>query len=155
MRHTRAEVVERTVREFERLDGLITGLTDADWARPLARPETKDPWTVKDAVAHIVYWKANNARVIRRQRRPPEERGLSLNDTNHLVYLRWRDRPVAEVRAWHREVQADVLAALRGAPDAWFDAREHDPWWPGDLDGHSADHRVKDIERAISPSAAG
>jgi hypothetical protein len=153
MWHTRAEVVERTIREFERLDRLLAGLTDADWARRVPRPEIKDPWTVKDAVAHVAYWKANTARIIRRQRRPPEERGLNLTETNHLVYVRWRDRSPAEVLAWHRQVQADLLAALRDAPDAWFGAREHEPEWPGDLDGHSAEHRVRDLERALSEAA--
>jgi len=28
MRHTRAEVIERTIQEFERLDRLVSGLTD-------------------------------------------------------------------------------------------------------------------------------
>ena len=148
MRHTRAEVVERTIREFERLDGLIAGLTDADWARPLPRAETRDPWTVKDAVAHVSHWKANTARTLRRQRPPAEMRGLGINESNHLVYVRWRDSSPGEVLAWHREVQADVLSALRDAPEAWFSGRERSAQWPFDIDGHSAEHRVKDIERA-------
>ena len=148
MRHTRAEVVERTIREFERLDGLIAGLTDADWTRPLPRAETRDPWTVKDAVAHVGYWKANTARTLRRQRVSAEMRGLSVNESNHLIYVRWRDSYPREVLAWHREVQLDLLSALRDAPDAWFSGRERSPEWPFDIDGHSAEHRVKDIERA-------
>ena len=43
MRHTREEVIKRTIREFERLDRLVKNLTDEDWNRLLARPETKDP----------------------------------------------------------------------------------------------------------------
>jgi hypothetical protein len=150
MRHTREEVIDRTMREFERLDALVASLSKEDWDRPVPRPETKDPWTVKDALAHITHWKADAARVARRQRRPPEERGLRLNDMNHLVYLRWRERSPQEVLAWHREVQEDVLAALAAAPDQWFSGRERGADWPGDLDGHSAEHRVKDIERALA-----
>jgi hypothetical protein len=150
MRHTRQEVIDRTMREFERLDQLVANLSDEEWERPVPRPETKDPWTVKDALAHITHWKADAARVARRQRRPPEERGLRLNDVNHLVYLRWRERSPREVVAWHREVQEDVLAALAAAPDQWFSGRERGADWPGDLDGHSAEHRVKDIERALA-----
>ncbi len=51
MRHTREEVIKRTIQEFERLDRLVNNLTDEDWNRLLPRPETKDPWTVKDALA--------------------------------------------------------------------------------------------------------
>jgi hypothetical protein len=150
MRHTRAEVIERTEREFEQLDQLVAALSDEDWARPVPRSEAKAPWTVKDALAHITHWKADVARSARRLPRPPEERGLSDSAGNQLVYARWHDRPPQTVLAWHRQVHADVLAALRAAPDAWFSGRERKPEWPFDLDQHSAEHRVKDIERALA-----
>lgn len=153
MRHSRDEVIERTIREFELLDHLVANLSSKDWRRLVPRPEEKEPWTVKDTLAHITHWKADVARSIRRQRRPPEERGLKINDGNHLIYTRWHDRPAREVLAWHRQVQQDVLTALREAPDEWFDGKERSSDWPGDLDGHSAWHRVKDIERALGISA--
>ncbi len=150
MRHNREEVIERTIREFELLDHLVASLTNEDWERLLPRPETKEPWTVKDALAHITHWKADVARSIRGQRIPPEERGLGESDGNHLIYMRWRDRSPREVLAWHRQVQEDVLAALREAPEEWFSGRERRAEWPFDLDGHSTYHRVKDIERALA-----
>lgn len=150
MRHNRQEVIERINREFELLDRLVANLSDEEWGRSLLRPESKDPWTVKDALAHITHWKANAARVARKERRPVEERGLNVNQGNHLVYLRWHDRPPKEVLAWHRQVHEDVLAALMEAPEEWFSGKEHGPDWPGDLDGHSTYHRVKDIERALN-----
>ncbi|HXX61649.1 MAG TPA: maleylpyruvate isomerase N-terminal domain-containing protein [Candidatus Sulfotelmatobacter sp.] len=149
MRHTRAGVTERTISEFELLDALLAGLTWADWARPLARSETDDPWTVKDAVAHIVHWRADTARRARHGPRPVEERGLDTAAGNHLVYLRWRDRSPQAVLDWHRAVQADVLEALRAAPDAWFSGREHAAEWPYDLVGHSTSHRLRDIGRTL------
>jgi len=152
MRHNREEVIRRVVREFELLDHLVANLTNEEWNRLLPRPESKDPWTVKDALAHITHWKAGVARSARRQRRPIEERGLNTNEGNHLVYLRWRDRSPREVLDWHRQVQQDVLAALREAPEEWFSGRERGPDWPGDLDAHSASHRVKDIESALKQS---
>jgi hypothetical protein len=80
-----------------------------------------------------------------------DRRGLGENEANHLIYMRWRDTPPKEVLAWHRQVQEDVLAALREAPDEWFSGRERKPEWPYDLDGHSSYHRVKDIQRALPP----
>lgn len=108
MSHTREEVIERTIREFERLDQLVSGLSDSDWAQPLIRPESKDPWTVKDAVAHITYWKAGVARSARGQRLLPAERRLQLNDRNHLIYLRWRDRSPQEVKEIERVLTAKI-----------------------------------------------
>ena len=152
MRHTRAEVIERTIQEFEHLDRLVGDLTDEEWNRALARPETKDPWTVKDALAHITHWKADTVRKIQKQPVPAEEKGLNWTDGNRLIYVRWRDRSPQEVLAWHRQVQADALAALRAAPDAWFSGRERKPEWPFDLDGHSSYHRVNDIKDALKES---
>jgi len=150
MFHNRDEVIERTIQEYELLDHLVVNLSNKDWDRFLSRPETKDPWTVKDALAHITHWKADVAWSAGGLVRPPEERGLVINEANHLVYLRWHDRSPQEILVWHRQVQQEVLAALRAAPDKWFAGRERKSDWPYDLDGHSAFHRVRDIERALA-----
>ena len=152
MRHTREAVVERATREFERLDALLAGLSEHDWHLPLPRSETQAPWTIKDAVAHITHWKADTARKVRGQRPPPEERGLSEVASNQRVFERWRDRDPGDILDWHREVQDDLMVALREAPDAWFSGRERSERWPYDIDGHSEDHRVRDIERALMAS---
>jgi hypothetical protein len=149
MLHSREEVIARTIREFELLDGLLANLADEDWDRLLIRPESKDPWTVKDAVSHITFWKADKARSVRGQPPPPELRGLDETEENHRIFSRWHDCSPQEVLAWHRQVQQDVLAALSEAPEEWFSGRQHRPDWPYDLDGHSAFHRVKDIVRAL------
>ena len=150
MRHNREELIERTIREYELLERLVAELINEDWERLLPRPESKEPWTVKDALAHITHWKADVARSIRGQRRPPEERGLSYQEANQLIYMRWRERSPGEVLSWHRQVQVEVLKVLREAPEEWFSGKERRPEWPYDLDGHSSSHRVKDIERALA-----
>ena len=150
MRHTREEVFNRTIEEFELLDHLVANLTNEEWNRLVHRSESKDPWTVKDVLAHITHWKADVARSARRQRIPIEERGLNINQGNHLVYLRWHNRTPDDVLAWHRQVHQDVLTTLQEAPEKWFSGRERKPDWPGDLDGHSSHHRVKDIEEALN-----
>jgi hypothetical protein len=149
MRHNRDEVIQRTIQEYEELDKLVEGLTEEEWEMLVPRSETKDPWTVKDALAHITHWKADTARSARGQRRPPEERGLSTTEGNNLVYLRWRERSPQEVLRWHREVQEEVLNTLREAPEEYFSGRERFAEWPEDLVGHSASHRRRDIERAV------
>ena len=149
MRHTRREVLARTRREFAALDRLVARLRPGDWTRRVPRPPTRDPWTVKDALTHIVYWKEHTARVIRGEKRLPEMRGLDVNQINRLIYERWRGRRPSELLAWHRRVHADVLQTLARTPEAWFGRRERSPQWPLDFDGHSAGHRVKDIEAAL------
>jgi uncharacterized damage-inducible protein DinB len=153
MRHTRAEVIKRATQEYKLLDKLVGKLTAAQWKQPLPRRETKDAWTVKDALAHITYWKAGVARSARGERKPPEESKLEITALNRLIYLRWRKRSAKEVLAWHRQVQKDLLKALREAPAEWFTHPKRGADWPYDLDGHSADHRLRDIERALKPPA--
>jgi hypothetical protein len=152
MRHTRQEVISRTRREFGALDRLVARLRPGDWKRRVPRPDTRDPWTVKDALAHIVYWKEHSARVIRGERRLPEMRGLDVQQINRLVYERWRGRRPSELLAYHRKVQADVLKTLAATPAEWFGKRERSVQWPLDFDGHSAHHRIKDIEAALDGS---
>ncbi len=150
MRHTRAEVRDRAQHEFAQLDELISQLTPEQWQLRVPRPESKEPWTVKDALVHITYWKLHTARVFRGERRPPELRGLDVPRINTLIYEDWRDRSPQDVLEWHREIQAEVLAAIDGRPDEWFTRRERGEYWPGDFDGHSAGHRHKDIEAALA-----
>ena len=149
MRHTRDGVAVRVHREFEALDAVVSRLQPEDWRRPVPRPETRDPWTVKDALAHVVYWKADAARALRREPRPPELRGLDVNAINRRVYERWRERSPDEVVAWHREVHAEVMRTIATAPEERFGGREKAPPWPFDLDGHSAEHRTRDVEPAL------
>ena len=153
MRHTSEEIIKRTIREFEHLDHLVNSLIDQDWNILLTRPETKDPWTVKDALAHITHWKADAVRKIKRLPIPVEEKGLNWTDGNHLIYERWRDRSPQEILAWHRQVQEDALAVLQAVPEEWFSGRERQPEWPFDLDGHFSYHRLKDIEPILKKSA--
>jgi hypothetical protein len=149
VRHTRADIIARAEREFQQLDALVNGLRAEDWGLPVPRPETRAPWTIKDALAHIVYWKLHTARVIRGEKRPPEACGLDIEQLNQQIFDTWRNRAPAEVVEWHRGVHADVLRTLAAKPEDWFTRREHAPEWPADLDGHSAYHRVRDIEAAL------
>ena len=151
MRHTKRGVIARTRREFAVLDRLVKRLRAGDWNRRVPRPPTRDPWTVKDALAHITYWKEHSARVFRGERRLPEMRGLDVNAINRLIYRRWRRRQPRELVAWHRQVQKDVMKTLAANPPAWFSHRDRSPKWPLDFDAHSADHRRDDIEAALAP----
>jgi hypothetical protein len=150
MRHRRASVLQRTRREYAALDRLVKHLRPGDWKLRVPRRPGDDPWTVKDTLAHIVYWKEHSLRVFRGERRPTELRGLDVPRLNRVVWKRWRGRPVREIVAWHRRVHADALKTFVSLTDAWFGRREHSPEWPLDFVGHSEAHRKKDIEGALA-----
>ncbi|MGH7305379.1 MAG: maleylpyruvate isomerase N-terminal domain-containing protein [Candidatus Rokuibacteriota bacterium] len=151
MRHKKKDVIARTRREYAILDRLVTRLRPADWKRRVPRPPTRAPWTVKDALAHIVYWKEHSARVFRGERRLPEMRGLDVEQINRLIYRRWRGRRPADLVAWHRQVHREVLRTLAANPPGWFSRRERSAQWPLDFDAHSSGHRMSDIEAALAP----
>jgi hypothetical protein len=46
--------------------------------------------------------------------------------------------------------KADVLTALRAAPDDWFTGKDHRLEWANELASHITYHRVKDIEQALA-----
>jgi hypothetical protein len=79
---------------------------------------------------------------------------LGETDGNRLVYLRWRERPPGDVLSWHRQVQQELLEALKEAPEEWFTRKQRREEWPYDLDGHSAHHRMKDIQQALKENEA-
>ena len=43
MRHTREEVIQRTIQEFDLLDQLVANLSEADWQRPSPARRPKTP----------------------------------------------------------------------------------------------------------------
>ena len=57
VRHTRASVIARVEAEYRSLDKLVRQLEPADFDRPAFAG-----WTVKDALAHVVAWKAQALR---------------------------------------------------------------------------------------------
>lgn len=153
--HTPASVLERVVNEFNALEAAIAGLEAQHWEHRLGKREGKDPWTVKDSLAHVTHWKTQSIRGLRGQRRKPGEapprRGV--NEENHAVYEEWKERSLADVLAWHRAVQDDLVVAVKEAPDTQFFRRERSPVWPFDAVGHSTEHRVKDFERPFAKGA--
>ena len=149
MLHTRESVLKRVVDEFDALEAAIAELGEHDWAHLLGKREGKDPWTVKDSLAHITYWKARSMRRFRGERRKPGEapQPRSLIGANHIVFEEWKDRPLEDVLAWHRQVQSDLVAAVLNAPESHFSKRGRSPSWPFGAIGHSTKHRMKDLER--------
>jgi hypothetical protein len=149
IRHERADVRARAEREHRELDALARRLRPEDWELLAPRPAGKELWTVKDAFAHVVYWKLHSARVIRGVRAPESLRGLTANQLNVRVYEDWKDEPVDVLLEWHLWVQCQVLDAIDSRDEAWFGRRPRSPWWPSDFESHSAEHRLDDIEAAL------
>src|SRR5258705_491119 len=117
------ELVAQRLIRYAEVVGRVRRLRPADWKRPVPRPEGRDPWTVQDALAHILYWKAHTCRVFRGEKRLPEMRGLDIEQINRKIYNRWRRRWPSALVAWHRRVHAEVVKTIAKTPPEFFNRK--------------------------------
>ena len=157
--HTKLATLGRVVAEYRALDRIVRALGPRGLERDIpgfgARARIRrERWTAKDALAHIVEWKRQALRALRKERSDPALRGLKIDRKNRALYERWHGRAAADVIAYHRVVQRDVVAAMRALPETYF-AKRRSPIWPNDLVGHAAWHRRRHLETMRAPSSRG
>lgn len=153
--HNKRETIARVEAEYAALDRTVRRLGTKGLEEPVpgfgARARIKrELWLRKDALAHVVEWKRQQLRALRKERSDPELRGLQIHRKNQVLFERWHSRPARDVVAYHRLVARDVRAAMRALPPAYF-AKRVSPQWPNDLVGHSAEHRRRHLEALDRP----
>ena len=148
--HNKRETMARVEKEYRALDAVVRRLRSNGLEAPVpgfgARARIdREKWTRKDALAHIVEWRRNALRALRKESSDPELKGLRIDRQNRVLYERWHSRPSRDVVAFHRTIHRETMAAMRALPPAYF-AKRFSPIWPNDLIGHSAEHRRKHLE---------
>lgn len=152
--HTKRRTIASVAAEYRSLDQVVRSLGTSGLEQAIpgfgARARiARERWTAKDALAHIVEWKRQALRALRREASDPELRGLPIDRKNRVLYERWHRRPARDVVAYHRAVQREITAALRALPETYF-ARRRSPHWPGDLLGHAAGQRRRHLEPLLT-----
>lgn len=153
--HNKRETMARVEKEYRALDRVVrrlgtrglNGDVPGFGARARIRRER---WTRKDALAHIVEWRRNALRALRKEGSDPELKGLKIDRQNRRLYERWHSRPARTVVAYHRRIHKETMTALRGLPEQYF-SRRRSSIWPNDLVGHSAEHRRRHLETVDTP----
>ena len=148
--HNKRETMARVEKEYRALDAVVRRLRSKGLEAPVpgfgARARIdREKWTRKDALAHIVEWRRNALRALRKEGSDPELKGLRIDRQNRVLYERWHSRPARGVVAYHRKIHKETIAAMRRLPDQYFQKRLS-PIWPNDLIGHSAQHRRRHLE---------
>lgn len=148
--HNKRETIARVEAEYRALDRAVRrlGTKGLEAAVPGfgARARIKrEIWLRKDALAHIVEWKRQQLRAMRKEPSDPELKGMQLHQKNRHFFEKWHARPAREVVAYHRSVGRDIGRSLRALDDSYF-AKRVSPIWPNDLIGHSAEHRERHLE---------
>jgi len=158
VRHTKRETIARVQAEYRALDRVVRKLGETGLRRPVpgfgARARiARERWLGKDALAHIVEWKRQALRGVRREASDAALRGQPIDRKNRILYERWHDRPARAVVAYHRSVHRDIVRALRAKPDEYFRDPPRSPQWPNDLIGHARGHRERHLERVVGALA--
>jgi hypothetical protein len=148
--HDKRETIGRVEKEYRALDRVVRRLGAKGLAEPVpgfgARARIRrERWLRKDALAHIVEWKRQALRSLRKEPSDPTLKGLPIDRKNRRLYERWHGRPPREVIAYHRSLQREITKAMRDLPRAYY-ANRFSPQWPNDLVGHSAWHREHHLE---------
>jgi hypothetical protein len=148
--HNKRETTLRVEKEYRALDRAVRRHGAKGLEEPVpgfgARARIKrERWLRKDALAHIVEWKRQQLRALRKEGSDPELVGLPLHETNRVFFKKWHDRPARDVIAYHRKVGREIRAAMRALGNEYY-AKRVSPQWPNDLVGHSTVHRERHLE---------
>ena len=148
--HNKRETIARVEREYRALERAVKRLgtkgLEAEVPGFGARARIRrERWLRKDALAHIVEWKRQQLRALRKEPSDPALRGLRLDQQNRYFFKKWHTRPAREVVAYHRRVGREIRTAMRALGPDYF-AKRVSPQWPNDLVGHAAEHRKRHLE---------
>lgn len=138
---TRAELIDRMERSRQALERSFSQLTDEQ----IDAPSSSDHWSIKNHLAHIAAWEAGSAALLRKQPRwiamGIEQQLLWGDDEdaiNEAIYQRWKNQPLAEVRAVFDAAHNGMIAALNDLSsddDLLRSYSYFQPEHPGDDDG--------------------
>src|SRR5512141_1965118 len=131
--HTKRRTIARVEAEYRELDRVVRALGTTGLQRPIpgfgARARiARERWTAKDALAHIVEWRRQALRALRKEASDPDLKGLPIDRKNRRLYDRWHARSAREVVAYHRTIHKETITALRGLPDEYFRRRLSSIW---------------------------
>jgi hypothetical protein len=150
IRHTRQGLIRRVEGEYRALDRALRALSRDGLDRPVpgfgkrARP-SRERWTYKDALAHILFWKQWQMETIAGRTHAVKPVGRTVHQENRWIYDQWHAKPAPDVVAWHRRLHREVMRTLRTVGPQVF-ATRHRASWPYDLVGHSEAHRKRHLE---------
>lgn len=148
--HNKRETIARVESEYRALDLVVKKLGSRGLEEPVpgfgSRARIRrEIWLRKDALAHIVEWKRQQLRALRKDPSDPALRGMKLDRKNRYFFEKWHDRPARDVLAYHRKIGREIRTAMRALGNEYY-AKRVSPLWPNDLIGHSAEHRRRHLE---------
>ncbi len=128
------------------LEALWAGANDEQMTR---RPGPQADWSVKDLIAHLIYWEQKLVGAIQSGRWNASPPSATVNSVNAGVFENNRDRPLADVLADFRRSGEQVIKQVQALSDhdltdpARFAWQKNRPLWDyiaGETVEHYSDH---------------
>jgi|SRR5215203_5496091 len=147
----------------ERRQALLSALDEAG-PELIERPGTWNNWTLKDLMAHIIYWQTvaidrlQKTIAGRRDEIEPAGDEDAIDRINEKVYRANKDRPLAEMRDLFHTTYLSLRTAVKSIPAGLFAESQPDGGFSvartvyGDGYGHDEEH-LADVERALGRTA--
>ncbi len=106
---TKAALLEMIGTEHANLEALLGGLSDEQ----MVRSGVEGQWSVKDIVAHLVFWEqlvADELKVVASGQTPEAIPGEEIQPLNERNFRRYQHRTLAQVRLELQRSMRDMLA---------------------------------------------
>ncbi len=139
---SKAEVLAAMQREYQKLEEVIEGASEAQLSLPGAYPGSS--WTVKDTMAHLSAWMRRTTYRMPGKTMPPEpieippgeDWGASIERLNVYYYEQNRQRPLGDVLAEFRKTYRDIKSGTEGLTEEQL----HDPYLYDKLLANTVEH---------------
>lgn len=117
---TKNQIIEMAQAERTALDELLSGLT----AEQMIRPNIVGDWSAKDVLAHLIEWEQMvmqwyEAGVLGKTPSVPSEEynWRQLPALNHVIYLSYRDMPLAEIIEIFQASHKKIMKTIEDIPE--------------------------------------
>jgi hypothetical protein len=128
---TKAQLMEDAKKERAALENLLATLTPEQ----MTQTQAADDWSAKDVLAHLVEWEAMVMKWYaagvkgKTPAVPSEEFNWGqLPQLNHVIYLKHRDKPLAEIQKEFKASYRKIMKMIEAIPEKELFTRRQYPW---------------------------
>jgi len=134
--NTKNEVIEAAQTERAALEKLLTTLTPDQ----MTQPNVIGEWAIKDVLAHLIEWEGMVMNWYQTGLKgkipvvPSEEYNWGqLPQLNHAIYLKHRDRSLAEIQKEFKSSNKKIMKMIEGIPEKELFTRGQYTWTRNNL----------------------
>ncbi len=128
---TKKQIIESTQKERIALEKLLTTLTPEQMTEPGKISE----WAIKDVLTHLIEWEEMVVKWYKMGAKgktpavPSEEYNWGqLPQLNHTIYIKHRDRSLADIQKDFKSSYKKIMKAIEGIPEKELFTRGHFKW---------------------------